>query len=331
MRFISLVVAAAVVLPLGTVPSIARAKPIDLASLVPDQCAGPFKHDKATGTCVRDDEKMAKITLQVQCQGDGIAFKDGKCEFLAPDKAPKPTCDDRITDVSVQDGKCVVEKKTPRSSPGDYVGDCFKIVATPKPNDMGFEVGERLLVLSQAVEGDDRRLQVTRAKRSEFPLVPLPIPYFCEPVGPELKPLMASQLTASGAERLGWTYGVLTMPYKYYTRDKTFSAGASIGPYVGRRSGAAGSAITFAVAATIGPLKGEIVDAAGNVTSTPELMGYSIAAGWMFDISKAPGVKPFKIGLFFGQDRVSKDDAAKFKQNGRGWVAFQIGYDFTDN
>jgi hypothetical protein len=51
----------------------------------------------------------------------------------------------------------------------------------------------------------------------------------------------------------------------------------------------------------------------------------------MYDISKAPGIKPFKIGLFFGQDRVSKDKVVSYRQNGQTWVAFQVGFDFTDN
>jgi hypothetical protein len=51
----------------------------------------------------------------------------------------------------------------------------------------------------------------------------------------------------------------------------------------------------------------------------------------MYDISKAPGTKPFKIGVFFGQDRVGRDNAVSYRQNGRGWAAFQIGFDFTDN
>jgi hypothetical protein len=67
------------------------------------------------------------------------------------------------------------------------------------------------------------------------------------------------------------------------------------------------------------------------VTGTPDLMAFSVAAGWMYDISKAPGTKPFKIGFFVGQDRVSRDKAVTYKQNGHGWVAFQIGFDFTDN
>ncbi|KPF94846.1 hypothetical protein IP87_18080 [beta proteobacterium AAP121] len=307
----------------------AQAQTIDLGALKPDQCAGPYKHDDATKACVRDDDKMAQITLSSQCVGDGVAWKDGACSFV-PDKAPKPTCGTAIPDLAVKDGKCVVQRSTPRSAPGQYVGDCFKVVAEPQPNDLGFSRGERLVVQSQTDEGDDKLLRVARAERASFG--GLPIPYFCSATGPELKQVRASQLNAAGASRLGWTYGVLTMPFKYYRHDKSFSSGASIGPYVGRRSGAAGSAITFAVAATIGSVKGEVRDATTNtVTGTPELMAYSVAFGWMYDISKAPGVKPFKIGLFFGQDRVSGDKVANYKQNGRGWVAFQIGFDFTDN
>ena len=307
----------------------AAAQPIDLATVKPEQCAGPFKFEPGTKTCGPDSEKMAKITTSLQCEGvAGVVWRNGKCEFLQ-DKAPAPTCGSAIPDLIAVEGKCLVDRKVPRSAVGDYEGDCFRIIATPQPNDLGFERGDRLVVLSQIVEGDDRKLRVVKAERAG--LGPLPIPYFCEAASPVYKEVRASQLAAAGAERLGWTYGVLAMPFKYYRHDKTFTAGAAIGPYVGRRSGAAGSAVTFAVAATIGSVKGELRDGAGAITSTPDLMAYSIAAGWMFDISKAQGVKPFKIGLFFGQDRVGSDNGVKFKQNGRGWVAFQIGFDFTDN
>lgn len=40
---------------------------------------------------------------------------------------------------------------------------------------------------------------------------------------------------------------------------------------------------------------------------------------------------PFKVGWFHGSDRVNSDNAVKYKSNRKPWVAFQIGYDFTDN
>jgi hypothetical protein len=125
---------------------------------------------------------------------------------------------------------------------------------------------------------------------------------------------------------------VLSLPFKYHAHDKSFTPGAlNIGPYLGRRWGSSGSAITAALAAAIGSVRGEVRDAQGNITGTPDVTAFSMAVGLMLDVSKNPDFKPFKVGLFYGIDRVNADDAVKYKHNRKPWVAFQIGYDFTDN
>jgi hypothetical protein len=140
----------------------------------------------------------------------------------------------------------------------------------------------------------------------------------------------ASDLIALGARRIGWTYGVLALPYKYYEGTRSFAGQISLGPYIGRRYGSPGSAVTIALAAAIGSVKGEVRDADNNVTSTPDLQAYSIAGGVMWDISKAPDIKPFKLGLFVGADTVAKDKVVKFPNDRKLWIAFQVGFDFTD-
>lgn len=312
----------------GPAASAAPAEVIDLADIKP-RCPSPFNYDPATKACViADAAKLADLKTEAQCGGPGLKLMDGRCTTVAG-KEPAPDCGNSLPDLVVKDGRCVVQRDTPRSAAGSYIGDCFKIVATPNPNTLGYAAGDKLVVLSQVEEGNDQLLRVTKADIARAG--PVPVPYFCGTVGPELKTVRASDLNAIGAERLGWTYGVLALPFKYYRKERSFGSGVSLGPYVGRRSGAAGSAITFAVAATVGSVKGEVQDANGNITSTPDLLAYSWAAGWMFDISKSPGVKPFKIGLFLGQDRVSRDKVVNYKLNGQTWVAFQIGFDFTDN
>ncbi len=290
-------------------------------------CAAPF--EAKAGACAADAEAVAKLGAEA-CKGRGLAFvgTPAKC-FVVAEQVPLPVCAGGAVasafDAALK--QCVAKDDTPRSAAGNYVGDCFTLVATPRPNPLGFDTGEKFVVLSQRDDGDDKLLAVAKAERAG----PWPMSYFCSTQGPELKALRASELNASGAERLGWTYGVLALPFKYYAKDRSFGSGVSLGPYVGRRSGAAGSAITFAAAATIGAVKGDVKDASGTVTGTPDLMAFSFALGWMYDISKAPGIKPFKIGLFVGQDRVSSDKAVSYKLNGQTWVAFQIGFDFTDN
>jgi hypothetical protein len=141
----------------------------------------------------------------------------------------------------------------------------------------------------------------------------------------------ASELTGLGADRAGWAFGVLAVPFKYYSSGRAFGSGTSIGPYFGRRWGTPGSAYTFAVAATIGSVKGEVRDADDNITSTPDLQAFSLATGFMWDIAKAPEVRPFKLGVFVGADWVSSDRVVQFRQNRKPWIAFQIGFDFLDN
>jgi hypothetical protein len=313
---------AALWLGLMGLPALSADDTVELDDIKPNVCSGPFKYNESTKACDKDEDKLKKILDPALCNSTALKWNNDKCESVAG-KEPKPTCGTKLANLLLKDGKCVVDRSTPRSAKGQYIGDCFRVIAAPRQNNLGFEVGEHLFVLSQRDEGDDQVLQVAAAKPHLW--------YYCSPIGPDLRQVRASQLEMAGAERLGWTYGVLTMPFKYYRHDRTFGSSVSLGPYVGRRSGAAGSAITFAVAATIGSVKGAVLDAGGAVTGTPDLMAFSLAAGWMYDISKAPGVKPFKIGVFFGQDRVSRDKVVNFKHNGRGWMAFQIGFDFTDN
>ncbi len=306
----------------------APAEVIDLAEIKPG-CPAPFSYDATARGCrITDRTRLADLKSEDQCAAPSLKLVDGQCTAVAG-KEPAPDCGNRLADLVVKDGRCVVQRDTPRSATGSYIGDCFKIVAAPSPNTLGFAPGEKLVVLSQTEDGNDQLLRVTKADIARAG--PVPVPYFCGTVGPELKTVRASDLNAIGAERLGWTYGVLALPFKYYRKERSFGSGVSLGPYVGRRSGAAGTAITFAVAATVGSVKGEVKDANGNITGTPDLLAYSWAAGWMYDISKSPGVKPFKIGFFVGQDRVSRDKVVDYKLNGQTWLAFQIGFDFTDN
>ena len=124
---------------------------------------------------------------------------------------------------------------------------------------------------------------------------------------------------------------MLALPYKFHTDDNSFGSSVSIGPYFGRRWGVPGSAYTMAVAATIGTVKGEIRDAQDKITSTPDLQAFSLAAGFMWDIAKGAGTRPFKVGVFAGADVVGSDNAIKYKHNRKPWLAFQVGFDFTDN
>jgi hypothetical protein len=313
--------AAAAVLALVASGSL-NAQVIDL-SKIEAKCDGPYLFKG--GVCVLEPNELAKLKTEDTCKAAaGVQWKDGKC--LAAKEPPSANCGDKLPDLAVKDNKCVIDRKVPRSSQGAYEGDCFLVIAKGDPNPYNLVPGQRYEVASQRDDNGDKLLRVVEAT----PVSSIGPSYFCKATGGIAREVPAAEFTKIGAERLGWTYGMLTLPFKYYPGDKSLKGAGSLGPYVGRRSGAAGSAITFAATAAVGAVQGESTDDKGNAT-TPSLFAVSLAAGWMYDISKTPGGKPFKIGFFVGKDFVGADNAAKYPHNRKTWVAFQIGFDFTDN
>ena len=216
------------------------------------------------------------------------------------------------------------------SGAGDYIGDCLSI---SNPAGVQPPSGNYFVSTQANLPSGDRNLTLLKARDDGWPLT-------CKPDGTSpAKPIVvaASQLMAAGATRTGWTYGALTMPYKYYPGTKTFSANAPIGAYVGLRRGQAGSGHTYAFALTLSSVKADtidpktLVDGKPSVTGTTDVAALSLAAGMMFDVLKSSAGKPFKAGLFVGVDRVSRSPSVSYAQNGKAWLALQIGYDFTDN
>ena len=317
--------AATLVLVLGAAG--AQAQTIDLSKLKPF-CDSPFKLSAAGDSCEPVTAEIEKIKTAPKCAGPSLKWDADKCTSVAG-KEPEPTCGNDLPDLVVKDKKCVVQRTTPRSSLGDFVGDCLHLIALPPEGGEGLSANSYWNVESQTVmPNEDKRLVVA-------PATPFPgqdFVLFCKTTGEQQRYVPASAFIRAGAHRYGWAYGVLVLPFKAYPHDKSFTPGTlSVGPYLGRRWGSSGSAITAAVAAAVGSVRGEVRDAAGNITSTPDLTAFSWAVGLMLDVSKNPDLKPFKVGFFYGTDRVNPDSAVKYKNNLKPWIAFQIGYDFTDS
>lgn len=305
----------------GLLPlSLLVAAPAASAQVIAVKCDGPY--DLKDGACVLNEVKLKDLKDEPACSAAAGTRWD-KTECKAADKPPSPNCGDAVADLVVKDGKCVLDRKVPRTTQGQYQGDCFEVKATPDPNPYSLVGGRRYDVQSQRTDGSDKLLVVVEAKSTLFG-------FSCRPIVGTAREIPASEFNRVGSRRLGWTTGVLTLPFKYYPGTKSLTPAGAIGPYVGRRSGTPGSAVTFAGTAAVGAVQGEATDASGNATK-PTLFAVSLAAGWMFDIGKEPGAKPFKIGMFVGKDFVSSDNAAKYAQDRRTWLAFQIGFDFTDN
>ena len=302
-------------------------------------CASPFDAKPVAGKCVADKEKI-KALNELTCKEVGAKFQSGAC--LLPDPPPAPQCGNSIPDLAVQGEVCVINRKVPRSAAGDYVGDFFKVWAE-SPALAPMLRSESVVSARNAYDEQPRPLVVLKVL-SQRPLgendamltvIPAQMKHlsigYNAVGGPQAIEVRASDLAEVGATRIGWAFGVLALPFKYYSKSKNISSGLSLGPYVGQRRGPPGSAYTFAATAALSAVKGDVRDDAGKIISTPELPAISLAAGVMWDITKSVTAKPFKMGVFAGVDSVSNDNVVKFKNNRKLWLAFQIGFDFTDN
>lgn len=317
---------------LGLVPLAASAQAVKKV-LVDVEPTCPANFDFKGGLCAAKEADIKDFGAN-QCNVAGLAFIDGKCHVVK-DQAPKPQClgTEPPSSFDTTLKQCVVTDDRPRSALGDYEGDCFRIRALPKVSPIRgvLKQGETYLVVSQRVEGEtDKMLRL--AETDVRWALNSNARFNCRSKKDGMEfDVKASDLIAVGADRSGWAYGVLALPYKFHTDDNSFGSSVSIGPYFGRRWGVPGSAYTMAVAATIGTVKGEIRDAQDKITSTPDLQAFSLAAGFMWDIAKGAGTRPFKVGVFAGADVVGSDNAIKYKHNRKPWLAFQVGFDFTDN
>lgn len=302
----------------------------------PNQCPSMFTF--AAGKCEVTKTEVEKLDAAA-CKAAGFTPPadpaGGKCMVPTGFKSPAPECKaiaGRQASIvgSGDTARCNYESTIATSAVGDYISDCFEINAVPagsevQKNETYFVSGQREL------DDDDTELTLVRGKVNWVPLG-------CRAKGGPVVKLRASQLIEAGASRYGYSFGFLTMPYKYFPKEKGFVVNAPIGGYLGWRAGQAGSGYTVAAALTLSSVKADIVDpntldANGKPTVTGEadVAALSGAVGIMFDILKSTRGKPFKAGVFVGQDLVSKDPTVHYKYNRKTWVAVQIGFDFTDN
>ncbi len=298
----------------------------------------------------------ADPTQPTQCKFTGLTVSEADCapaaEFTykvgfgcTPKQAVvSPNCPDIKGYVSAvvvsDDGKTAQCRYTrpdlPSSHAGDYEGDCFRL-KTPLG---GLPAGTRLIVSEQSKPSTDPDPDLVLVRGVNWGVGMLQdfVPGWLscrvdESDHPPVK-LSASELARSGATRRGYSYGLLTMPYKYFPGSKEFIAGLPVGGYLGWRAGQPGSAFTVAVAATLSTVQGKTytTDANGVRTDTgsTNLSALSWAIGATFDVTRRPGSQAFKSGIFVGRDHVNLTPNVDYKYNNKTWVAIQIGFDFTD-
>ncbi|GEM_PF-3524514 len=314
---------------------------INPADYIKPVCPDYYKYEN--GDCNAETDKIATLK-EKDCKGSGLKFDDKR--------SPAPACivdDKKDTGPACKplsgytskisgtggDATCRYELTIPASAPGDYIGDCFHIKT--KPSDTQLVVGEYYFVSGQkTVNKDDRELTLVSGKLGAK-LGFIPIGCYATAGGSQHH-VLASQLIEAGASRSGYTFGILTMPYKYFPSEKKFQVNVPIGAYLGWRYGQAGSGTTAALAVTLSQVKANTVDptkldAAGKptVTGTADVSALSYAVGMMSDILKSSGGRPFKAGVFLGKDIVNSDPAVDYRFNRKTWIAIQLGYDFTEN
>jgi hypothetical protein len=137
--------------------------------------------------------------------------------------------------------------------------------------------------------------------------------------------------------RSGFTFGVLLVPFKFHTVDKSITGSTTIGPYIGYRSANFGSfsgttagilngtSTTFVL--SVGWVDNISVPTAPGVNppGTVDRSGVSMAIGVIFSVDKGSGTQ---VGLLVGQDRLGSNAIAPYKYEGQTWVSFAIGYKF---
>lgn len=132
---------------------------------------------------------------------------------------------------------------------------------------------------------------------------------------------IASAALVSERDRLryGWTYGVLVLPFKYYLRDREFSAGATVGPYLGVRiRDRPGATQTFAIAigATSASVQGTN-GGSGSHTAT----GITAAVAYIGSIKGS-----FNYSVVFGHDYFSKSENVDPTRR-KNWLGVAFGFD----
>lgn len=127
-----------------------------------------------------------------------------------------------------------------------------------------------------------------------------------------------------GYRRIGWIYGGIIIPYKYFSHDKSLEPGATIGPFVGYRIGETGLGVSLIAMYAVSDIKIKVVD--GQQLKDRSFMGISRGVGLMFDLGKS--ADPFRFGVMWGKDRVGSNNTEVYPHDGKTWMAVQLGWEF---
>jgi len=213
------------------------------------------------------------------------------------------------------------------------VGDYFKFNVdiqgfTPSgvdnPQPVTAPMGSCFRVSNDFPDAKDARRQMLRGRfeSGNFPRGLLP-PYGCEDLhfNTNLSYDVPKQLVMEDRDRnrYGWTYGLLVAPVKYYVKPREFSAGASVGPYLGYRlhdRQGSSDVVALSVGAATATITNNNADGSSSSSNTT---GLTIAAAYIAEIKGT-----FNIGLLAGTDLYSKSQ--NVATSNKLWLGLSFGY-----
>ena len=131
--------------------------------------------------------------------------------------------------------------------------------------------------------------------------------------------------------------GILAVPFKFHLSSKSVTAGSTIGGYVGYQT-------SFFNLFTLTPILGgglALVDTspaqpttsttsttpAPQSSGTQSSYGFSVVTGLIGSVSSAAASSGVQFGVLVGLDWLSK--TSNYPYEGKPWIAFEIGYNFS--
>lgn len=123
---------------------------------------------------------------------------------------------------------------------------------------------------------------------------------------------------------VGWTYGLMVVPFKRYVGGGALKGGGTVGAYLGYKNFFAEHSFSFTPVVAFG-YGNQKYDALDPVTSTVKeytggMLSYAVGATWGVSFDR------FRFGFLYGRDDRSSADPSSPSFKGRWWSAmFGIG------
>jgi hypothetical protein len=136
----------------------------------------------------------------------------------------------------------------------------------------------------------------------------------------------ASDLSKVATQRMGFTWGALVIPYKFYFTDKSIQGNPSTVAFAGYEGWFPGVSLALVGSAGLGVSTGSSNSTTTSTTNGTTGTGssaaiYTVAAGFIATFGGS-----IKAGVMFGRDYES--NAAGFKYENKTWMALSVGTSF---